>query len=685
MVGMRGTSRMPWVFALTAFVIPIAPSVPTKVVWARTAALSTFLIPGTTESSNSASEGRGRRVDIRGSNVKALLGKRVKVLATAACVAGSVLAPVASHMVSAGATTSTTTTVSPTYVRTVGHPGHADLYPSGVDVDPSGNVYVADTGNDRVEKYAPGSNVPTWSIGTRGGTTTGNPISFENPRDIAVSSTHVYVADTDNGVIQVLNLDGTWSSKFSMLFKSPIGITVGSDGAGRERILVSDGATGNIYVFDSLQNLVLTVPPTATLEGTRDAATDSAGNIYSADYRNNRVDKYSPTGTLLLQWGGATAPACQQVTAPYGVAVDQTNHIYVASSTLEVVKEFNADGSCVGSYGVPGTASNQVFQLRRVAVGAGTTPQVYLADIWGIKVLVYNHDGTLARTLGSWPAPLPGGLNEAHGVAVSASFVYVTDTVNQRITRFNLDGSNPIVWGVKGVESKAFNWAQGIGINPASGNLWVADTRNNRLEEYGPDGSGPLRLLGTRTGGSTVLFNWPTAVAFDSAGNMYVADTFANRIQSFSVTPTTITHRWSVGIIGKGIEQFNKPYGIAFDGVGGRILVADTRNNRIVSLNPATGAWNGVLPIVKGVLPGEVTQPQGVTTAPDGSIWVADTSNNRIEKFAASGSFANEILGGTAFGNLNTQFNAPQGLQIGPDGHLYVADDSNDRIQVFQP
>jgi Uncharacterized conserved protein len=235
---------------------------------------------------------------------------------------------------------------APTYVRTIGTAGEADMYPSGVDVDASGNVVVADTGNDRVEFYARGATSPTWSVGVRGAPVGGAADSFQNPRDVAVDANYVYVADTDDNVVQVLNKStGVFVKKIAYKFSTPLGVSVGTDGAGHERVLVSNGGSGTVEVFDAALNHVLTVQPLTSNAGTRDAATDSKGNIYAADYRGNRIVKYSPTGTYLAQWGGSGAPTCQQVPRPYGVDVDDANHVYVASSNLEQIKEFSTTGT----------------------------------------------------------------------------------------------------------------------------------------------------------------------------------------------------------------------------------------------------------------------------------------------------------------------------------------------------
>ena len=106
------------------------------------------------------------------------------------------------------------------FSRTVGSSGHSDIYPSGVDVDGSGALYVADTGNDQVRKYAAGSSVPAWVVGTRGETIANG--NFSNPRDVAAGSSDVFVADTDQYIVQVLNkTTGAFVKKLAFAFRSP--------------------------------------------------------------------------------------------------------------------------------------------------------------------------------------------------------------------------------------------------------------------------------------------------------------------------------------------------------------------------------------------------------------------------------------------------------------------------------
>jgi sugar lactone lactonase YvrE len=603
---------------------------------------------------------------------------RLRLTALALAASAAMLVPTAAPA----------TAATPTFVRTIGTLGQSEMYPSGLDVDSAGNVVVADTGNDRVSFYPAGSTSASWVVGKRGNAVGASPTGFQNPRDVAVDANRVYVADSDNNVVQVLDKStGAYITKINYAMVTPIGVSVGNAANGDKLILVSNGGNGKVYVFDASLSFVRALNPVTTNSGTRDAATDSDGNVYVADYRGDQIVKYSPTGAVLDTFGGgASAPTCQQITRPYGVDVDDQDHVYVASSTVGTIKEFTANGACEATFGVRGTGANQLLQLRRVAVGSGSSPLVYGADLWGVKILIYQQDGSLAATkLGTGTYPAAGGLNEPHGIAVSGGAVYVTDTVNQRIQRFDLNGSNPIMWGNKGVseETASFNWAQGIGFNPQSGNVWVANTRNNRLDEFGPNGgASALRQVGRRVGGSP-NFYWPMDVVFTSGGTMYVADTFNNRIQAFSVTSTSVTHLWTTGTLGSGTGNFSRPFALAYDGSTAtpRILVTDTRNSRIVALNANTGGWQGVLPIAKGTALGKIRSPRGIDVTAGGQIWLSDTGNDRIQAFNGDGSFANIAVGSKGSGA--NEFNFPQRLKIA-GGLVYVADTFNSRIQVYQ-
>ncbi|HEY0388494.1 MAG TPA: NHL repeat-containing protein [Gaiellales bacterium] len=559
--------------------------------------------------------------------------------------------------------------------------GHAEIYPSGLDVGPDGTVYVADTGGDQVQAYA-ANGALLWTTGSRGTKTLGR---FNNPRDVAYAvvggQPTLFVDDTGYNRVQVLDATtGRALSAWAFRFPSTLGISVGVDGSGTPIVLVAEDSQNRIQTFDTSGNLLQTVTGSfggKALLGPRDAATDSNGNIYVADYGNDRIVKFSPSGGVLTAWG-SHGSADGQFLRPYGVDVDSSDHVYVADSDNERIQEFDTTGGHIANFGQAGLGASDFQQLRRVAVGPGAAPDVYGADLWTFKVVELDSTGASVRVFGNVP-PADGQFNEPSGMAFDgAGHMFVADAVNQRIQRFiAATGGYDLKWGQRGWGSgvkDGFNWPRDITYASSTATLWVADTKNNRMVEFATDGTPTGRKFGLAGTGATAM-NWPYGVA-SLGGDLIVADTFNNRVERWTppatppVKPVAGTVDWSQNIA-DGIA-FKAPYDVAVS--GGNVYVADATNKRIVVLDAATGD------VVQTFGSANLHQPQGVAVDPDtGNIWVADTSFNRVVEFTGTGSFV------LAFGRAGVgpgQFNKPTHIAV-DGGLLYVADTWNDRVQVF--
>jgi tripartite motif-containing protein 71 len=551
----------------------------------------------------------------------------------------------------------------PTYLKTIGGPGHAAMYPSGLEVDSQGNVYVADTGNDQVAAYAPDGH-QLWRVGTRGPKTL---TEFVDPRDVAYLNGVVYVADTGNGrVIELSASNGAPITAWNG-FGSIMGITAGVDSSGHPIILVTEDQKNTVRLFTPSGGFLRTVGSgpgsgNGQLNAPRDAATDSSGAIYVDDFLNNRIAKFSPTGAWILNWG-RTGTAAGQFRRPYGVAVDRQNGVYIADSNNGRIQKFTTSGTYLRSWGSQGTGTGQFSQLRRVAVGSGTTPDVYGADLWGYRIERFWQGGAFKQQYGGTPPPL-GRFNEPSGVTLSATDIYVSDTVNQRVERFSLTGSFELSWGDRGWGSdlSGLGWARDLTYNPATNTVWVADTKNNRLLQFTTSGAPTGKTLGTGFPSSALGgFYWPLAVTSVGA-DLIVADTSNNRVQR--VTTSTLSIAWTA-------TGFNHPSDVAVaDGV---VYVADAGNRRIVELNASNGAF------IRAFGSTVLHTAMGVAVDLAGNVWVSDTTWNRIVELSPGGS---QIL---AFGGPGTapgRFNFPTKLEI-RSGVLYVVDQWNDRVQVF--
>jgi tripartite motif-containing protein 71 len=575
----------------------------------------------------------------------------------------------------------------PSYAGQIGQPnvGHATIYPSGLTIGPDSTVYVADTGNDQIKAFNPNGNLD-WTFpanAARGSRTAGH---FANPRDIAYLNGKLYVDDTGNNRVQVIDttVSPMTATAWTYKFPSTLGISVGKDGAGNNIVLVSEDTANKIGVFDLAGNWKcdITVPGlNGKTAQPRDAATNSVGDVYVAAYQQDRIVEFGPVNgttcpsTIINQWG-THGTGSNQLIRPYGVDLDSSGNVYVADSDNERIQKFSATGTYLATYGGPTTAGGNFKQLRRVAVGPNG--DVYGADLWDFFIDRFSSPTVAQAQIFGGDGPDTGDFNEPSGITFGPSGkLYVADSVNQRMQVFT-PGATGVNWtfsstfGARGWgagDLSGFNWPRDISAVPGTGNVWVADTKNNRLLEF--DASGNSTGHSVSVGGS---LTWPYAVDASVAGNLIVADTFANKVESLPAAGGAAT--WSVNTA-NGIA-FKNPYDVTV--ANGIAYVADAVNKRIVELNASTGAY------ITSFGSANLHSPQGVAVDPtSGSIWVSDTSYNKLVQFTSTGQWV-QTVGAAGSGNT-LQFNHPAHLEAHADvtGHayLYVTDVYNDRIQIL--
>jgi len=140
----------------------------------------------------------------------------------------------------------------------------------------------------------------------------------------------------------------------------------------------------------------------------------------------------------------------------------------------------------------------------------------------------------------------------------------------------------------------------------------------------------------------------------------------------------TYMREW--GSFGAGPGQFSSPLGIAADPNADFVYVADTGNNRIQKFTDKgafVGQWGQA-----GSTPGEFASPSGIAVDHQGRVYVSDTENDRVQIFDLSGNFLSSF-GST--GNGPGKFHSPAGITVDAQDTVYVVDSGNDRIQRFAP
>jgi len=290
-----------------------------------------------------------------------------------------------------------------------------------------------------------------------------------------------------------------------------------------------------------------------------------------------------------------------------------------------------AAAATVGSMGV---APGQFQRPRDLAFAPDGS--LYVADTENNRVQHLQPDGSVISVWGSFgdvaTGQAPGGaFNQPWGIAVGLDgSVFVADTWNHRIQRFDHDGNFIQMWGSFGqAETPEAFWGPRALAVDAEGRLYVTDTGNKRIVIFTPDGQFVTQFGSAGMGAGQL--DEPTGVAVDPSGLVYVADTWNQRIQVFQENEQgefVSLRSWDLQAwYGQSLD--NKPY-LAVD-ASGNVFASDPEGYRVMEFSPngeALRAWGDV-----GAGMAQFNLPGGLAIAHDGSIWVADAGNNRLMRF----------------------------------------------------
>ncbi len=307
--------------------------------------------------------------------------------------------------------------------------------------------------------------------------------------------------------------------------------------------------------------------------------------------------------------------------------------------------------------------------------------------------------GGPGRADGSGPAArfyLPDGV-----ASDGQGNVYVVDSGNHTIRKITASGVTTTFAGMAGVAGSAdgtgpaarFSDPHGIALDNI-GNIYVADSGNATIRKI-TAGGGVTTLAGlpgvqgsTDGTGANGLFWYPRALVVDGAGTIYVADNSTIRkIAAGGVvtTPAGQPGPWGNADGTGPTAQFAYPSGITVDGAG-TVYVADTGNNKIRKLTP--GGVVTTINLINGT--GGAVQlygPYGITVDSAANLYVTENSENTVRKITPggvvttlAGSYSNR--GGSEDGvGIAAQFSNPRGVALDNAGNFFVADSSNHTLR----
>ncbi len=514
---------------------------------------------------------------------------------------------------------------------------------SAVAVDAGGNIYIADYQNCRIRKVSAGiittfAGNGTCSYGGDGGLATA--ASMRNPSGVAVDvSGNVYIADfydcrvrkVSSGIITTFA--GTGSCSFSgdagpatsatLYWPDGITVSVGGDvyiadrGNCRVRRVSAgtiDTVAGNGFCgYDgdgSATSVELAHPGDVTVDG--------SGSVYVVTPDECRVRKLSAgmLSTLLgngsCGYSGDGGPAVNaSLYEPMGMAADGSGNLYVADNancrirklTSGIISTVVGDGFCrYSGDGGPATSASLNSPYGVAVDGAG---DLYIADMFNCRIREVIA-GTITTIAGSGVC----GYSGDGGAATSASLGHV------------------------------------YGLAVAGGNIYVADAENCRVRIVTGGiistfaGNGTCTSGGDGGAATSASLNDPEAIAVDGAGAVYIAEHSGCRVRKVSGGTITTFAGGSCGSWGDGgpatSAALYMPFGLAVDAEG-RVYIADDANCRIRVVS------NGTISTIAGIgtprgfsgdggpaTDAHLYWPRGITVDNSDNLYIADSANNRV-------------------------------------------------------
>jgi sugar lactone lactonase YvrE len=581
--------------------------------------------------------------------------------------------------------------------------------PWGVAVDKTGTIYFADSDNNRLRTIDASGRIATKAGSTAGFSGDGGPSQSARlgaPAGVAIDATgNIYIADAGNNRIRKIDVAGVITTvagsgaagssgdggqaKLALL-NGPLGIAVDSAG----NLYIADEANGRIRKVD-VTGVITTIAGNGTagfsgdggkatqaaLNFPRAVAVDGAGNVYIADTRNIRVRRVGTDGVITTfasngqrGFAGDGGPATQaMMKAPHGLAVDPSGQLLIADYGNNEIRRVDAKGIITrivgsareaGSDGGPAIAAG-LAHPRSVAIDA--KGNYYISDFNNNCVWKVNPQGIITTLAGTRVPGFSGDggpasaaqLSGPHGItADKAGVVYIVDSKNNRVRRVGLDGNIVTIAG-NGQSGASGDGgpATAAAVGPsavaldAAGNLYISQQGAHVIRRLSPNGI-ITTIAGTGTAGysgdggpaTQAQMRAPIGIASDSAGNLYIAEQPNNIIRKVSTAGiiTTVAGTGVQGFSGDGGLAVNAtldgPFGVDVDRVG-NVYLTDSRNDRIrwvhrdgtittVAGNGAPGFSGDGGPPTAAQLQG----PHGVTVDAAGNLLIADSANDRIRR-----------------------------------------------------
>jgi uncharacterized protein (TIGR03437 family) len=656
-------------------------------------------------------------------------------------------------------------------------------FPIGMCLDSAGNLYFADYRNHRVRKVTPAGVITTVAgTGVAGFSGDGGPATsaqLDYPYGVTVDSAgNVYIADSDNNRVRrvspagiVTTVAGTGPGGYSgdggqatdSLLSLPTGVA--SDDAGnlfiaemygRVRKISSSGAIATVAGTGTAGYAGDGGPATsAQLRDVSGLSLDGAGNLFIVDRGNHRIRKVSPAGIITTAAGNGSAgfsgdggpAASAQLNGPSGVTADGAGSIYIADTVNHRVRKVSPDGVITtaagnGNQGYSGDGgpptSAGVGDTSGLAVNSAG--DLYISDVYNSRIRVVRTGAvalsiittsplpqgtvgvaylqTLSATGGSSPytwsvtsGALPGGLTLASGGSISGT-PSVTGSFNFTVqVRDSTAATATATLALTTAAAVPLTITTASPLPAASVGVAYSQTfnANGGSAPYTWSMTSPVTIPGLTLSTGGTISGMPatggtysfTVQVRDSASTTATKAFTLIVVAGGSPIITTVAGTGVPGFSGDGgpatSAQLFYPYGVTVDG-SGNLYIAGYYDHRIRKVSP-----NGIITTVAGngnsgfsgdggpATSAQLYYPRSVVADGAGNLYIADSANHRIRKVSPSGIITtaagtgNWGYSGDGGPATNAKLDYPYSVTIDLSGDLYIADTGNDCIRKVPP
>jgi sugar lactone lactonase YvrE len=561
------------------------------------------------------------------------------------------------------------------YVGQIGTSGSGNgelFYPWKMTKDALGNIYVADAGNNRIQKFDSGGNYIS-QFGTAGS----GDGEFFNPKGIAIDSDgYIYVADTDNNRIQKFDSSFVYVSQFGTFGSAdgqmiqPVSIAIDSG----NNLYVAEDGNPRIQKFDSAGNFVFKFGSYGSGDGEFGYVNDvyiKDSNLYVAEDLNDRVQKFDLNGSYISQFG-TSGSGDGEFATPNSIAIDTNGDIIVSDTNNQRVQIFNSSGVYQTKFGSSGSDILQFANPTGLLVNGN---DLYVVDNNNHRIQKLSLNLTVLT-----PNPPTNVVAIPSNGSAEISFNAPVFTGNSNITEYtiisNPDGiiatttatSTTISGLTNGVDYtftvKASNYLYTSASSTASSAIRV-NKKYVFVLKFGTSGSGNGQFSG------------PVDIDVDSLGYIYVSEQDNNRVQKFDSNGNYVSQ---FGTFGTGDGQLDRPFGIKIH--NNNIYVVDSGNARVQKFD-----LNGNFILKFGIPKGEDVGGNGkfyfptfIDTDSQGNVYVADPEDTLIQKFDSNGNFISQL---GQYGSADGEFMSPVSMAIDSQDNMYVVDSGNNRVEKF--